>query len=102
MPHDCRPQSLFANKFGLWVGFGYDDSQLKEQRHPTRDDLDKVASDIPVIAIHQSSHFGAFKALKLADFVVLSGNPMTMPRESLGALQVLRTVKEGKTIYSRP
>lgn len=39
---------------------------------------------------------------KLADFMALSGNPMTVPRESLGELKVLRTVKEGKTIYSRP
>ena len=74
---DFRPQSLFAGKFGLLFGFGYDDSQLKEQRHPTRDDLDKVASDIPVIAIHQSSHFGAFnsKALELVGVSAASKNP---------------------------
>ncbi|MGO4392458.1 amidohydrolase [Variovorax sp. M-6] len=74
---DFRRQSLFASKFGLLFGFGYDDSQLKEQRHPTRDDLDKVASDIPVIAVHQSSHFGAFnsKALELVGVSAESKNP---------------------------
>ena len=31
-----------VEKVGWIVGFGYDDSQLTEQRHPTRHDLDKV------------------------------------------------------------
>lgn len=72
-----RKESLFANRFGRLFGFGYDDSQLKEQRHPTRDDLDKVAADIPVIAIHQSSHFGALnsKALELVGVSAASKNP---------------------------
>ena len=30
-------------RYGVIVGFGYDDSQLKEQRHPTRADLDAVS-----------------------------------------------------------
>ena len=46
------------SEIGWIVGFGYDDSQLAEQRHPTRDDLDKVSGDIPVIIIHQSGHLG--------------------------------------------
>ena len=41
---------------GCIVGFGYDDSQLAEQRHPTRDDLDAVSKDAPVLVIHQSGH----------------------------------------------
>jgi len=49
------------------VGFGYDDAQLKEQRHPTRDDLDKVSRELPVVIVHQSGHLGAMnsKALEL-------------------------------------
>ena len=43
-------------KFHLIVGFGYDDSQLKEKRHPTRQDLDEVSQDLPIILIHQSGH----------------------------------------------
>ncbi len=45
-----------SRKLGWIVGFGYDDSQLAEQRHPTRDDLDAVSSDRPVFVIHQSGH----------------------------------------------
>jgi len=53
---------------GAIIGFGYDDSQLKEQRHPTREDLDAVSKELPVYVIHQSGHIGAAnsKALEVA------------------------------------
>ncbi len=54
-------------KLGVILGFGYDDSQLAEQRHPTRQELDAVSKDVPVLIIHQSGHLGAMntKALTL-------------------------------------
>ena len=57
-----------VNEVGWIIGFGYDDSQLAEQRHPTRHDLDKVSKDIPVLIIHQSGHLGVAnsKALEIA------------------------------------
>jgi predicted amidohydrolase YtcJ len=45
-------------KVGWIVGFGYDDSQLEEQRHPTRIELDEVSGELPVVIIHQSGHLG--------------------------------------------
>jgi predicted amidohydrolase YtcJ len=56
-----------TKKYGWIVGFGYDDAQLKEQRHPTRDDLDQVSRDLPVVIVHQSGHLGSMnsKALEL-------------------------------------
>ena len=61
----------------LIVGFGYDQSQLKELRHPTRDELDAVSSDIPVIIVHQSGHFGVAnsKALQVTGISADSPNP---------------------------
>ena len=38
------------------VGWGYDDTLLEEQRHPTRAELDSVSTAHPVIAIHISGH----------------------------------------------
>jgi len=54
-----------------WIyGIGYDDSVLVEGRHPTRDDLDRVSTEIPVIAIHISGHFSAVnsKGLELIGY----------------------------------
>ena len=43
---------------GWLIGFGYDDSQLAERRHPTRQELDAVSTEIPILIIHQSGHLG--------------------------------------------
>jgi predicted amidohydrolase YtcJ len=54
-----------------WIyGIGYDDSVLVEGRHPTRDDLDRVSTEIPVIALHISGHFSAVnsKGLELIGY----------------------------------
>lgn len=49
-----------------WIfGLGYDDAVLAEKRHPTRDDLDRVSKDVPVIAVHISGHFSAMNSAGL-------------------------------------
>jgi predicted amidohydrolase YtcJ len=64
-------------KANLMIGFGYDHSQLKELRHPVREEVDAISSDIPVILVHQSGHMGAFnaKALALAGISADSKDP---------------------------
>lgn len=47
------------------IGFGYDDSQLAELRHPTRQDLDAVSTDVPVYIVHQSGHIGVANTIGL-------------------------------------
>jgi len=43
---------------GVWViGTGYDDNKLAERRHPTRQELDVVSPDNPVLLNHTSGHF---------------------------------------------
>jgi predicted amidohydrolase YtcJ len=66
-----------SQKLGWIIGFGYDDAQLAEQRHPNRDDLDAVSRDVPVLAIHQSGHLAAVnsKALELAGITASSKDP---------------------------
>ena len=63
-----RRENTILEKAGWIVGFGYDDSQLAEQRHPTRDELDQVSSELPVIIVHQSGHLGVAnsRALEIA------------------------------------
>ena len=66
-----------VRELGIVLGFGYDDSQLKEQRHPTREELDAVSSTVPVMIIHQSSHFGVLNsvALKQAGISAATSDP---------------------------
>ena len=55
-----------VGKINVIIGFGYDNAQLKELRHPTRQDLDEVSKDIPVMVIHQSTHLASFNSAALA------------------------------------
>jgi predicted amidohydrolase YtcJ len=67
-----------VRRVNLIMGFGYDNSQLKELRHPTRDDLDAVSRDIPILLIHQSAHLGACnsKALEIAGITAATPDPV--------------------------
>lgn len=60
------------------IGFGYDESQLAEKRPPTATELDQVATDIPVVIIHQSSHIAVMnhKGLELAGYNADSQDPV--------------------------
>ncbi len=64
-------------KLGWIIGFGYDDSQLKEKRHPTANELDKISTEQPVLIIHQSGHLGVMnhKGLELAGYNKETINP---------------------------
>ena len=59
------------------IGFGYDNAQLKELRHPTRDELDAVSADLPIVIVHQSGHLGVAnsKALEIAGITESSEAP---------------------------
>ncbi len=60
-------------EIGFVVGFGYDNSQLKEQRHPTKFDLDKYFPDIPIYIMHQSGHIGVANS-KALEFLAIDSN----------------------------
>jgi predicted amidohydrolase YtcJ len=61
----------------LIIGLGYDDAQLKEQRHPTRHDLDAVSKELPVLVIHQSGHLASLntKALEMCKITAETIDP---------------------------
>ncbi|GHI01460.1 amidohydrolase [Neobacillus kokaensis] len=63
---------------GEWVlGRGYDQTLLADKRHPTRDDLDKVSTELPVYIAHTSGHLGVANsaALKIAGITKDTPNP---------------------------
>lgn len=41
------------------VGMGYAPLKMKEQRHPTADELDQISKDRPVLIVHSSGHGGS-------------------------------------------
>jgi predicted amidohydrolase YtcJ len=61
----------------LVVGFGYDNAMLAEGRHPTRDDLDAVSKDVPILVVHQSGHLYAVnsKALEVCGITAETPSP---------------------------
>lgn len=60
-----KSESPLQRELGWIIGFGYDDSQLSEQRHPTRQEMDAVSTDVPILLIHQSGHLGVANSLGL-------------------------------------
>ena len=66
-----------VKKVNLILGFGYDNSTLAEHRHPTRDDLDKISKDTPVLLVHQSGHLSAVnsKALEVLGITAATPDP---------------------------
>ena len=61
---------------GEWViGYGYDDSLLAENRHPTREDLDRASTDHKIALVHVSFHLGTFNSTALKASGVDAGTP---------------------------
>ena len=61
----AQQNAAIVEKTKVIIAFGYDNSQLKELRHPTKEELDEVSTDIPVIIIHQSSHLATVNSAML-------------------------------------
>lgn len=59
----------------LVIGFGYDDSQLKERRHPTGKELDAISDSVPILFLHQSGHLGSANSAALAAAGVTASTP---------------------------
>jgi predicted amidohydrolase YtcJ len=61
---------------GKWVsGFGYDDTALAENRHPTREELDSVSTEHPVVAMHISGHMLVANSAALASVGISAETP---------------------------
>lgn len=77
MDNWAKANTGFVSEIGWIVGFGYDDAQLKEQRHPTADELDRISIDVPVMMVHQSAHLMTLnhKALELIGYTAETPNP---------------------------
>lgn len=53
-----------------WVlGYGYDESTWDEQRYLTRDDLDRVSEEQPVVAFREDMHTGSLNSVAIDRYV---------------------------------
>jgi predicted amidohydrolase YtcJ len=75
---------------GWIIGMGFDDVILKENRFPTREELDLISKDIPVMAIHISAHFCVVNTIGLKKLGI---NQNT--KNPVGG--IIRREKDGKT-----
>ena len=63
----ARLQLMGEQRPDDWIaGWGYDDTQLAEGRHPPREDLDKVSTTRPVGINHISGHLAVVNSVGLA------------------------------------
>lgn len=69
--------SVWVKNYGIVMGSNYDDSQLAEHRAPTRQELDAVSTEIPIVLTHQSGHLGAYnsKALEMTGINAATPDP---------------------------
>lgn len=75
---------------GWIVGLGFDDAVLKENRFPTRHDLDLVSTEIPIMIVHISGHFIVVNTKGLEELEINE----SMPNPEGG---VIRREDDGKT-----
>ena len=69
-----------------------------EQRISVREALRAVTYGA-AYQIFEEDHKGSLAPGKLADFVLLSENPLTLSTEKLSEIRVLKTIKEDREIY---
>ena len=87
------------------IGWGYDDTAIKEQRHPTKEDLDQVSKVHPIVLMHISFHIVAVnsKTLEMAEITKDTPDPGRIQKdkdgEPTGVLEELAmTLIAGKRI----
>jgi predicted amidohydrolase YtcJ len=69
---------------GKWiVGRGYDDTLVKEHRHPTRHDLDRASTNHPIHIVHTSGHLSSANSLALK----LAGVTKDTPQPAGGVIR---------------
>ncbi len=73
---DAVRERVATTKPGEWVtGFGYDDTLLAEQRHPTRAELDALSSEHPIAVMHISGHMLVANSMALQIVGIDAGTP---------------------------
>ncbi len=73
------------NPEGWIIGYGYDDTGLPDNRHLTRQELDSVSADRPVLVSHISLHLGYLNTKALEELELDKGADIPGGAVTLGA-----------------
>ena len=84
---------------GMVTRTGWDGKTWGANQRITVDEALRVLTLNGAYNSHEEAIKGSIKPGKLADFVVLSDDPFTMPKEKIKDLQIVRTVVGGTTVY---
>ena len=72
---EIRKRTASTPKGGWILGRGYDNTKLKEKRHPTRWDFDEAAPEHKVFILRTCGHLGVLNSLALKEFGIQKGTP---------------------------
>ena len=89
---------------GEWItGYGWDEFQLKEQRVPYKEDLDKAAPNNPVVLTRAGAHsaVGNSLALKLAGITRTTEDPSTGLIEHDASGEPNGVIRERTDLYNK-
>jgi len=63
-------------KEGEWfVGMGYDHALFKGRLHPTKEDLDQISTEVPIVMINTSGWMGVVNSKLIADLGITKDTP---------------------------
>jgi predicted amidohydrolase YtcJ len=60
-----KANAAVVEKTKFIVAMGYDNAQMKELRHPTKEELDAVSSELPMLILHQTGHLATVNSAML-------------------------------------
>ena len=103
-------QRVATTESGVWIiGTGYDDNKLAERRHPTRQELDRVSPDNPVLLNHTSGHFcvvntTATRLARIGEVAVPEGGVVSLGEDGTpnGLLEEQAQTLARKLLHPRP
>ena len=73
---DALKTKATESEKGKWIiGFGYDDTRIKERRLLTRQDIDEVSLDHPIYVAHISAHLGSINSQAIKAFEITRNTP---------------------------
>jgi predicted amidohydrolase YtcJ len=84
---------------GMVTRTGWDGKTWGANQRITVDEALRVLTLNGAYNSHEEAIKGSIKEGKLGDFVVLSDDPFTIPKEKIKDLQIVRTVVGGSTVY---